>query len=90
MLTFPRRSKNGYIDLGKEIGTPGETCPNCGSPQYSETISTEHCPACGLFYDYWGGGANEIYAAMVARRVQEEEERERLLQIKLEHQRAHD
>lgn len=47
-------------------------CPNCRSPKYHQTVSTEDCSACGLHYDYWGAGANEVYKAMMERKAQEE------------------
>lgn len=37
------------------------TCPNCSSKLYYTTTATENCPACGLFFDYWGEGGNDVY-----------------------------
>lgn len=36
-------------------------CWNCGSNRYVETVSREHCPACGIECNYHGGGANKAY-----------------------------
>jgi hypothetical protein len=62
---FPRRHvRSGNVDDGTLIGRP-ERCRNCGSDRYYQTVSVEHCPACGLRCDYWGEGANDIYKAMM-------------------------
>lgn len=76
-MSFPR-SKNGWVDDGRPVlNGPGKRlCPNCNSPRFRETISTEKCDACGLECDYWGNGANEIYLATMGRQesLREEEE----------------
>lgn len=76
-INFPRvREATGHIDSGKRIGNPSDRCSNCGSSEYYQTASIEHCPECGLLCDYWGEGANDVYRAMMDRkRVVEEEER---------------
>ena len=66
-VTFPR-SQNGHTDDGRVLTSGAPVCPNCSSNDYFETISTEQCPDCGLFCDYWGDGANAVYDAMVERR----------------------
>lgn len=72
--TFPR-TKNGYTDTGEQMAhTAGQTCPNCGGPNYTQTVSTEHCPDCGLHCDYWGDGTNDVYKGMTARRNAAEQE----------------
>lgn len=58
------RQRNGHNDSGKNI-TPDEKCPNCGSSEYKQTVSTESCSDCGLYFDYWGGGANDVYKRMM-------------------------
>lgn len=41
-------------------------CPNCKSLDcYFVTVSTEECINCGLFFDYWGSGPNEVYLKML-------------------------
>jgi hypothetical protein len=69
---FPR-SRNGYVDDGSSVNSNQKRCPNCGSPKYRETVSVEECPDCGLRCDYWGGGANEVYEAMMQRNYRIEE-----------------
>lgn len=72
MSTFPRNSNN-YCDDGKIIGVISD-CPNCKSQTgYKQTISTESCSDCGLFFDYWGNGGNQIYNDMLLRKAQKEE-----------------
>jgi hypothetical protein len=45
--------------------------------KYRETVSLEICEACGLRCDYWGGGANEVYEAMMQRNhLREQRERD--------------
>jgi hypothetical protein len=62
-MTFPR-SRNGWTDDGSPLkGTIGQTCYNCGSDRYTQTLSMEHCPDCGLVVDYWSSGPNEVYLA---------------------------
>jgi hypothetical protein len=61
-----------WVDSGKRIGNPKEKCPNCGSSNYSQTMSTEKCPDCGLECDYWGQGANSVYNSFLARRDAQE------------------
>ncbi len=80
---FPRY-RNSHCDTGEQLETSiGVKCPNCGSPRYKTTISTEDCPDCGLHCDYWGSGANPVYEAMMERtaavekaRLEEEDRRE--------------
>lgn len=75
MTDFPRRGGNGGYDNGKEVGTKSK-CPNCKSDKYIQTISTESCSDCGLFFDYWavnGEHGNDVYRAMEERERQEEE-----------------
>lgn len=60
-------------------------CWACGSHRYVETVSREHCPACGIECDYWGGGANKAYDDASARRhAHEEREREAEFRRQLE------
>lgn len=81
---FPR-SKNGLIDNGEPVkSTVGQLCPNCGSEQYMQTISSEDCPECGLHFDYWGEGANQVYQDMMHRRELVEAEDARLLKLEME------
>lgn len=82
-MTYPR-TRNGHVDDGSLIRASNrrDTCPNCGSSNYRETVSREECKACGLVCDYWGGGTNKVYEAHEAReharqRAAEEEERRR-------------
>lgn len=56
--------RNGYEDAF--VGN--SKCWNCGSPKYHQTTSREHCPACGIECNYWGGGANEKYKSAHARK----------------------
>lgn len=84
--TFPR-TRNGWTDAGKQIkSTVGQRCPNCGSPRYRQTVSTEHCPDCGLHCDYWGGGTNQVYSDMMDRdaRTRGDERLEREIRESLE------
>ncbi len=74
MTNFPRRGGNNGYDNGAEVGTKSK-CPNCDSPKYIQTISTESCSNCGLFFDYWavnGTHGNEVYDAMIERQRQAE------------------
>jgi hypothetical protein len=72
--TFPR-SRSGYnLDNGSSVDSAQKKCPNCGSSRYRETVSLEECSDCGLRCDYWGGGANEIHAAMMQRNYRREEQ----------------
>lgn len=69
MSDYPR-TRNGHVDTGQPLlgRTHGDTkCPNCGSNKYRETVSLEHCSACGLRCDYWGKGANKVYDDMMER-----------------------
>ena len=61
-MTYPRE-RNGWTDDGSLINASNrnDNCPNCGSSNYRETISMEKCESCGLQFDYWGGGGNEVY-----------------------------
>jgi uncharacterized Zn finger protein (UPF0148 family) len=72
------RTRNGWTDTGRSLPeTAEQKCPNCGSSRYYQTVSTEYCPDCGLFCDYWGDGTNEVYREMKRRReLQEESDRE--------------
>lgn len=81
-MSYPRE-RNGHVDVGKRIG-PKERCPNCRSDRYYQTVSREHCPACGLECDYWGGGSNEVYDRMMRNQQAEEALRERERQIQWE------
>lgn len=74
-MTYPRY-QNGHVDNGREITK--RRCPNCNSERFVETVSREHCSACGLTCDYWGSGANDVYENMMERRYEAEaRERER-------------
>lgn len=53
-----------------------QPCPNCGSSVYIETPARESCSACGLVCDYHGGGANNVYEAMMARDAEVERQRQ--------------
>jgi ribosomal protein L37AE/L43A len=82
-MTYPR-SRNGWLDDGSLIKASNrrDNCPKCGSANYRETISMEKCNSCGLQFDYWGGGGNEVYReweaaeALAERRREWEEEYE--------------
>lgn len=58
--------RNGHVDNGKKLNN--NRCPNCSSGKYTETISREYCPDCGLECDYWGSGANEVYEQWLERK----------------------
>ena len=80
-MTYPR-TRNGHVDDGSLIRASNrrDTCPNCGSSNYRETVSREECKSCGLVCDYWGGGTNAVYEAYEAgeharQRAQEEADR---------------
>lgn len=64
----PPNSRNGYYDDGSPLAHGQKQCPNCGSTNFTESLSREKCYACGLECDYWGSGANEVYETMMARR----------------------
>lgn len=81
-MTYPRYS-NGHVDTGRKLND--RRCPNCGSDRFVETVSREHCPACGLTCDYWGSGANDVYERMIARN-HEAEERRREEELRREHE----
>lgn len=67
MQNFPRM-RNGHQDDGSQLScTVGQKCPNCGSGKYKQTLSTESCSDCGLEYNYWGSGGNEVYKGMQRR-----------------------
>jgi ribosomal protein L37AE/L43A len=81
-MTFPRE-RNGWVDKGEPLSAnrgKQPKCPNCGSDRYRESISLEICEACGLRFDYWGGGGNDVYEEYLANnyasqeREQEEQE----------------
>jgi hypothetical protein len=79
MSDYPRE-RNGWVDDGKLITATNrrDTCPNCGSRNYRETISMEKCDDCGLCCDYWGTQTNDVYRAYERRyHAAEEAERER-------------
>lgn len=70
------RERNGWTDDGSKLrGSENKRCPNCKSDRYVNSLSREHCPACGLECDYWGGGANNVYETMMAINAREEEKR---------------
>lgn len=81
-MTYPRYSNNGYHDDGHRVNVPRsgvQHCPNCGSTSYRETVSLESCDDCGLRFDYWGDGANDVYDRFLkdkyaAERAREEEQ----------------
>lgn len=66
---FPRTSENGsVVDYGDRVpSTLNDVCPNCSSSLFVVTTSTEHCSACGLHFDYWGGRGNDVYREMTSR-----------------------
>lgn len=76
-MTYPR-SRNGHVDTGEPIKASNRrlTCPNCGSDRYTETVSREHCSACGLEMDYWGGGGNKVYERYQAREYARQQDAE--------------
>jgi len=76
-MTYPR-SRNGHVDDGSLIKAHNrrDTCPNCGSHSYRETVSMESCDACGLRMDYWGGGGNSVYNQYEARRAAQARQKE--------------
>lgn len=80
MSDYPRE-RNGWVDDGKLITASNrrDSCPNCGSSNYRETISMEKCDDCGLVCDYWGDGTNAVYreyeASLHAAERDEDEER---------------
>lgn len=90
-MTFPR-SRNGWVDDGSLIKSQRRPCPNCGSPEFKETISVESCPKCGLRFDYWGQGGNEVFKAFQKREAQRQttEALERDLQLEKELREEHD
>jgi hypothetical protein len=77
-MTYPR-SSNGHVDTGEPIKAANRlrSCPNCGSDRYTETLSREHCAACGLEMDYWGQGGNAVYERHQAREYAREEAADR-------------
>lgn len=48
------------------------SCPNCQSVRFVETAAREHCPDCGIEFDYHGKGANAAYSQMLDRLAHEE------------------
>jgi len=81
------RYNNGHVDTGKRIQT-NLKCWNCGSSEYYQTVSIEHCPSCGIRCDYCGSGVNEKYeSASNAKHQREEYEREERLRKELEQER---
>lgn len=48
------------------------SCPNCQSVRFVETAAKEHCPDCGIEFDYHGKGANAAYNQMLDRLADEE------------------
>lgn len=76
------RERNGWVDSGKPIGS--KKCWSCGSNNYIETLSREHCPDCGIECDYWGGGTNAAYDnALNAKHRHEDEAREKRIRDEL-------
>lgn len=71
---FPR-SKGPWVDDGSPA-TVAIPCPNCGSDKYIQTVSTESCAACGLRFDYWGSGGNEVHVQYLQRMQRRREEAE--------------
>jgi hypothetical protein len=69
MTKFPR-SRNGHTDDGTPLKSSPTACPNCGSDRYFQTLSTEQCDQCGLHFDYWGDGANQVYKVYMEGAVQ--------------------
>ena len=84
---FPRKHPHpdfpNTLDSGKRLHA-GKTCHNCGSPMYFQTVSIEYCPSCGMFCDYWGLGANDVYNAMSDRRAAQEAREAELAAAKYE------
>lgn len=73
------RFKNGYRDDGSLVNNNdpnGQTCPNCGSKNFKETVSREKCNNCDYEVDYWGEGANETAQKAINRMHQENKERQ--------------
>jgi len=66
-MTHPR-IQNGWVDSKQPARGGQKRCPNCHSENFRETLSREICHSCGLECDYWGGGANQVYRDMAARR----------------------
>ena len=60
-----------YIDNGKKLHN--DPCPNCGSKNFTETVSREYCPDCKMECNYWFSGANHIYNDMCKRKWAEED-----------------
>lgn len=50
-------------------------CWNCGSSNYKETLSKEHCSDCGITCDYHGAGCNDAYRKAHEEKAQVVEER---------------
>lgn len=78
---FPRvREGFNHPDDGTALNK--DACPNCKSRSYKETVSTQYCPSCGLFVDYWGSGDNSVCREYLERKwkIEEEEERQRELE----------
>ena len=57
-------------------GLGKSNCWNCSSPEYYNTVSTEHCPSCGIRFEYHGSGANEKYQAALDARYWAEKNRQ--------------
>jgi len=51
-------------------------CPNCKSSRYFETVHTEKCPDCGLFFDYRTGKSSSVYQKMLDAKYFAEQEEE--------------
>lgn len=78
------RYKNGYVDNGSLVNnhsSKGQTCPNCKSRNFKETISREKCYSCDYEVDYWGDGANETALLAIDRLHQEQEDKRNNNQI---------
>lgn len=71
-------TKNGWVDDGKSIRSARKNCPNCGSSNYIESVSLEKCHDCGLQFNYWGAGGNDVYLEYQAKEHhrQDQEDRE--------------
>jgi hypothetical protein len=65
-IFFPRE-RNGYIDDGSQLPDTSNICPNCKRKNYKQTVSTESCTSCNLFYDYWTNSQSSVYTEMMHR-----------------------
>lgn len=72
------RYKNGYVDDGSLVNNNnpnGQSCPNCGSKNFKETVSREKCNSCEYEVDYCCKGANDVANKTFDRLHREAEER---------------